>query len=109
MEIATESLGAVTRLRLSGELTIYHVGELMTALQSALTQADELELDLTEVSELDSAGFQQLYLAKREALRLAKQLRLAGHSEATRQVLELYRMEAYFGDPVLIPAAASAQ
>ena len=67
-----------------------------------LGQASELELDLGEVSEMDTAGFQLLYLLKREAKAENKKLRLVNHSQATLDVLGLLNMEAYFGDPLVL-------
>jgi anti-anti-sigma regulatory factor len=84
-------------------MTIYTAAELKSQLLKALDECAEIEIDLAEVSELDTAGFQQLYLAKREASRRGRSLRLVAHSDATREVLDLYHMGGYFGDPVLIP------
>ena len=43
-------------------------------------------------------------LVKREARRLDKEAQIVAHSEAVREVLDLYNMAAAFGDPLLIPA-----
>ncbi len=91
-------------LTLTGDLTIYEALEVKHTLINALSEAQELEINLSDVSALDTAGFQILYLAKREALAMGKVLSLVAHSAATREVLDLYHMNAYFGDPVVIPA-----
>lgn len=95
------------QLVITGELDIYQAQPLKEALLEALGASAELELDLGGVTELDSTGLQLLYLAKREASATGKALRLVAHSEATRQVLDLYGLVAFFGDSVLIPAARS--
>jgi ABC-type transporter Mla MlaB component len=91
-------------LALEGPLTIYGALELKGRLMDAVNSNQELSLDLSRVTELDTAGLQMLYLAKREASRLCHDLRIVAHSAAVREVFDLVNMNAYFGDPTLIPA-----
>jgi anti-anti-sigma factor len=107
MDIAVEQLKGHAHLAIAGEMTIYGARELKERLLGVLETAQEIEIDLAQVSALDTAGFQLLVLAKRESLALGKPLRLTAHSRATREVLDLYHMMGYFGDPVVIPAAES--
>ena len=100
--LSTEHQGDICRLRISGELTIYGAADLKPRLLALLGGCRELEINLSAVSELDSAGFQLLYLLKREARASGRELRLVAHSPATLEVLELLKMEAYFGDPVVL-------
>jgi anti-anti-sigma factor len=109
MNIVSEFFGQVVRLKISGEMTIYHARELKTELLRAVNDHQKLEINLAEVNELDTAGFQLLVLAKREANKAEKSLHLVNHSESVREVLRLYRMEPYFGDPIVIPAKSSVQ
>ena len=83
-------------------MTIYHALELKQGLMQCLRDCAEMEVSLAGVSEMDTAGFQLLVLAKREASRLGRPLRLAGHSPATLEVMDLFNMAAYFGDPVVM-------
>jgi|JFJP01.1.fsa_nt_gi anti-anti-sigma factor len=91
-------------LALEGALTIYRAQELKEQLMSAVQTNPELHLDLSQVTEIDSSGLQVLYLAKREAARANHALRIVAHSDAVREVFDLCNMNAYFGDPTLIPA-----
>jgi anti-sigma B factor antagonist len=91
-------------LVLEGALTIYRAQELKAQLLAALREDPELRLDLSQVTELDSSGLQLLYLAKREAARANRALRIVAHSDAVREVLDLCNLNSYFGDPTLIPA-----
>lgn len=100
--LTSERDGETCRLKVSGELSIYCAAELKPQLLGLLGSCQELEINLSDVAELDCAGFQLLYLLKREAKHAGKQLRLVAHSSATLEVLELLRMEAYFGDPVVL-------
>ncbi len=91
-------------LALEGAVTIYVVQELKAQLLAGVRDNAELRLDLSQVTELDSAGLQLLYLAKREAIRQGHALRIVAHSDAVREVFDLCNLNAWFGDPTLIPA-----
>jgi anti-anti-sigma factor len=86
------------------DMTIYNAGKQKTMLLKALEGCQELDIDLSQVGEMDSAGFQLLLLAKREAIKADKSLRLSGHSKAVTELIDLYNMAGYFGDPMIIPA-----
>ncbi|MBI1174651.1 MAG: STAS domain-containing protein [Sideroxydans sp.] len=92
----------LVRLSPEGELTIYHVAELKAELLSGMQDDPEVEIKLSAVSEMDTAGFQLLVFLKREAIRSGKTLRLVAHSQATLEVIDSYNMASYFGDPVVI-------
>jgi anti-sigma B factor antagonist len=85
-----------------GNMTIYEAAADKTALLGALADAAELEIDMSSVAEMDTAGLQLLILVKRESLKARKPLRLTGHSEASLDVLDRYNLAGYFGDPVVI-------
>lgn len=91
-------------LALDGELTIYTAIEQKTALLNFLTSDNELELNLANVSEMDTAGLQLLILIKREASQNSKILRFVMHSKAVLDVLELTRMTSAFGDQIVLSA-----
>ena len=91
-------------LVLEGAVAIYSAQELKGQLLAAVRDNPELQLDLSQVTELDSSGLQLLYLAKREAARAGHSLRIVAHSDAVREVFDLCNLHAWFGDPTLIPA-----
>jgi anti-sigma B factor antagonist len=104
-EFATQTTtDGAAHLILDGPMTIYNAGEIKAQLMGGLKAASILELDLSHVSEMDTAGFQLLVMAKRESQRLGHTLRLMAHSPAVREVIDFYNMDAFFGDPMLIPA-----
>ncbi|MDZ4160842.1 MAG: STAS domain-containing protein [Burkholderiales bacterium] len=97
-------------LHIAGEFTIYRAAELK---QTLFSEPPATEIDLSGVTELDSAGLQLLMLAKQTAQAQGRELRLTGHSEAVIDVFELLNVAAYFGDPVVMhtrtkPATGSA-
>ncbi len=98
MSLRIEQQGQISRAILDGELTIYSATDVKDALMGELQRCQEMEIDLSGVEEVDTAGFQVLILAKREAAKALKTLRMVAHSPATLEVLELLDMSAYFGD-----------
>jgi anti-sigma B factor antagonist len=88
--------GAV-RLSLEAELTINRAAALKQTLLAALETPGALELDLSKVTELDSAGVQLLLLAQRTAAANDVELRYVDHSPAVTQVLELLGLHASLG------------
>lgn len=95
-------------LSLTDDLTIYHALEQKTKLLDALAAADDLELDLMQVSEIDSAGLQLLILLKKEAQRAGKRLSIVAHSQSVRSVIDFCNLAAELGDPLVIPAAEAS-
>lgn len=97
-------MGSNSRLVIVEDMTIYNALDQKNQLVAALDAADGLELDLSQVAEIDSAGLQLLILAKREAARLDKQMSIVAHSPVVRQTLDFCNLAAFFGDPVVITA-----
>ena len=93
-----------TRLAIIDDLTIYNAMAQKEQLISALQTSDALELDLSHVGEMDTAGLQLLLLAKREAGLQNKDLSIIAHSPVVRQTLDFCNLAAFFGDPVVISA-----
>lgn len=87
-------------LVISEDMTIYNALEQKQQLLKALAGCQELDLDLLKVGEMDTTGFQLLVLTKREAIKANKSMQLIAHSKAVTDLLDLYNMAAYFGDPV---------
>lgn len=104
MEIRVEGGDGIGTLHLRGELTIYTAADTKPRLLDALAQADALDINLADVTEIDTAGVQLLILAKREAARAGKRLILSGHSPAAMELIETFNLAGWFGDPLVIPA-----
>lgn len=93
------------RLTLSEDLTIYNAVAIKTRLIAALDEALALDVDVAQVAEIDTAGLQLLILAKREALRQGKDMRIVAHSPAVLDAIDFLNLGAFFGDPLHIPAS----
>ena len=97
--------GAAKVLRLSGELTIFRAAELMPVL---LASPAPQEIDLSGVTELDTAGLQLLMQAKKKALAAKRELRLVAHSPAVIEVFELLNVAPFFGDQLVMDSRDGA-
>ena len=89
------------RIVIDGELTIYTALELKDKLLTGLSTTEELELDLSDVGEIDAAGLQLLVMIKQEAAVLGKVVRFTGHSPVVLDLLDLSGLAGFFGDPLL--------
>jgi anti-sigma B factor antagonist len=96
-------------LALAEDLTIYNASAQKSILLDSLGSAAGLDLDLSQVGEIDSAGLQLLILAKREANRQGKPLHLIAHSAAVLELIDFLNLGAFFGDPLHIPAYGPAR
>ena len=94
----------VTRIAIDGEMTIYRAADLKTTVLEALRKTRVLEIDLSGITELDTAGLQVLMLAKQTAAADQRELRLLQHSPAVVEIFEMLDLVAFFGDAVLIHA-----
>lgn len=95
-------------LSIHEDLTIYHALAHKQVLLDALAATDELELNLSQVAEMDTAGLQLLVLLKKEAQQAGKRVRIVAHSQAVSAVIDFCNMAAEFGDPLVIPADETA-
>jgi anti-anti-sigma factor len=90
------------RASIEGEMTIYNAAALKQSLDGALNDARELEINLSKVNEIDSAGIQLLMLAKKERAQHDRETTLTAHSNAVVDALEILGLAPYFGDPVVM-------
>jgi anti-sigma B factor antagonist len=89
-------------LTLSGELTVECARELQTVLLATLAKTAKLEVDLLNVTKLDTAGVQLLLVTAREARASGKQLVWLGYSLAVEEVLELLDLSDLLGRPAAV-------
>lgn len=101
INVATE--GNNCRIAIQGEMTIGTAAELLRGLATPLVRCEDIEVNLADVIEIDSAGLQLMLAAKREAQLKNKTLRFVDHSQAVLDVLDLFDLGVHFGDPVVLP------
>lgn len=100
--IEIERHGQRARVSLTGELTIYSAGEIKAGLADAMSSADDIELDLCGITEIDTAGLQLMLIAKRHP---GKQIRFVNHPPCVLRLIDLANLGSVFGDPLFIPAS----
>lgn len=105
MTVQSKQSDGALHVSVQEEMTIYTAQALKeTFLSFCNAGVPELVLDLSAVTELDSAGLQLLLQLKAESQKRAFNLRLLAHSQAVMEVFELLKLSRYFGDPVVLPA-----
>lgn len=92
-------------LRIEGELTIFRAAELKPIL---LSSPPVDEIDLSGVTEIDTAGVQLLMVTKKAALAQKRDVKLVAHSPAVLDVFELLNVAAYFGDHLVMDPRTKA-
>lgn len=106
MSLHLEKTSSGARLRLEGEMTVGSAAALREEILAALPgTTGDVEVDLSGVSEIDTAGLQLMLQLKRKC---GDRLRLVNHSPAVLQILDLSNLGAQFGDPLVIPSAADS-
>lgn len=106
--MTAETQNAAALLSIQGEMNIYRAVELKQALLAPIVPGATVEVDLSGVTDLDTAGLQVLMLAKKTAQALGGELRLVAHSPVVVDVLELLHLSAWFGDQLVIPPSPSS-
>ncbi len=106
MSAAKQSDKEQQRVAIEGELNIYTAAEWKKRLSELIDQGVNLDLDLSAVQELDTAGLQLLIMAKKGACARNQQLSLSNHSQTVLEVFELCGVAAFFGDPILLQPTA---
>jgi len=86
-----------SRLVVDGDITIYDALDIKQHLLAAIMKNDKLELDLSQVSTMDTAGCQLLIMAKRESQRQGKAFHIAAMSESAQEIIDFYNLGAYLG------------
>lgn len=91
-------------------MTIYEAAEQKEKLLKALIKLkknEQMEIDLSNVGEMDTAGLQVLLLIKQTAENQKKVVLLVAHSPASLDVIDRYNLAAHFGDPVILSSSHS--
>lgn len=77
---------------ITGELTIYTAKEWRDRLMNEMTGSDDIQVDLTDVSEIDSAGLQLLLSMQRQAGIEGRHLQFGQCSSAVSTLFDFTRL-----------------
>ncbi len=91
-------------LAVDDEMTIYTAAEQKQELLEHFSDCNEIELDLSGVTEIDSAGLQLLLVMKSEAERLKHEVRFIKHSQPVIEIFELLKVTNRLSDPIILPS-----
>lgn len=97
------------RLVMQEDMNIYHTADQFRQINEALADYEALELDLSQVTEMDATGLQLLIHFKRESRRLGKEAHIVGHGYAVREAIDLTNLAAWLGDPIVLDGPAQTQ
>ena len=107
MEITQEQSSDKCCLYMRGDCNIYHAETIKTFLLEVLRTPVSFDVDLSGVTEIDTAGIQVLMAAKNHAKAHGVELRLLGHSPPVLELIEIYDLAAWRGDSLVVAAAAT--
>lgn len=99
----TEHMQTAARLALSGEMTIYNAAQIKVTLAEAMHGASEVEVevDLSGITDIDTAGLQLMLIAKRHP---DCRVRFVNHSPEVLRLIDLANLGGALGDPLFIAA-----
>lgn len=91
IEVSIKSGSGTKVAFLDGELSIYTVRDVKDQLMGALNEDQDVNIDLSGIHRLDSAGFQILLSIKKEGLFRTKKIQLVNPGEEVKRIFGLYR------------------
>jgi len=88
---------SAVRIAIDGELTIFSVQAIKQRVDDVWPAAEHgVDLDVSEVDEVDGAGIQLLMYFRLQAAAKQRSLRLLSPSEAVREALSLVHLTSFF-------------
>lgn len=97
MSIKVHTKNGVCKARIEGEISVYTASEYREVLLKKYKAGRTMELDLSQVSEIDTCGLQLLVALQKHLHGADGELRLCDPDESVRQVLELTQLSDSFG------------
>jgi anti-sigma B factor antagonist len=97
MSIEISNKQGVWHTRIEGELTIYTTGEYREALLEKCDTKLGMELDLVDVTEIDTSGLQLILALKRQLEERGEALSFNTVSKAVLDIFEMLNLTETFG------------
>lgn len=83
-------------------MTIYEATELHTLFITTLRDYEQIEVDLSNVAEIDSAGLQLMVAFKNDAKKQKVSMSFTSHSREVIDLFDMFNMTRFFGDQVVL-------
>ena len=83
-------------------MSIYEAQEIQETFAAALMKFENIEVDLINVAEIDSAGLQLMIALKNDAIKLTKNISFTNFSSEVVDLLELFDVSHLFSDTGVI-------
>ena len=99
---------AVRLLAINGELNIYTAAEWRDRLASEIAGSEDIELDLSEVEEIDTAGLQLLIATCRQLTNEGRRMHIGAVSAGVRMVLEFSSLTFLLPGAAILPPLPKA-
>lgn len=96
----------IVHLPIEGEMTIFVAQKLREAIMPVIAKNENIEIDLSRVTEVDGAGMQLMVSVKLEAIMHGKTLHYTGHSKSVLDMIDLCDLGGFFGDQVIMNSTA---
>lgn len=90
LKISEKKTSSKYSMSFNGDFNIYNVSEITGKLRSAVGSDLSIELDLSSVKKIDTAGYQLVLLCRKECDRTGKSFSIKGMSEEARRLFSLY-------------------
>ncbi|MFG1495930.1 STAS domain-containing protein [Saccharospirillum sp. HFRX-1] len=105
--VSYQLVDGVSHVSITGEMTIYSAAEMKAPLLEAVQAAPSVEVDLSQVEELDTAGLQLLVLLKKHPPK-GTRVAFINHSQVVIDVIELMNLAGTFNDPLVLSGQSQA-
>lgn len=89
MSVQVETVSGRIRAAIEPEITIYNAVLVKERLMALIDSNSAVDIDLSAVNEIDTAGLQVLLLAKKEGMRRNKDVRLINSSLRATEIVNL--------------------
>lgn len=99
--MAAKKEAGVFKFSIEGEMTIFRAVELKEAIFPVICGYKEIDIDLSQVTEIDGCGILLMISIKLEAFQQKKVLRYTGHSGAVTEAVDFCDLSTFFGDPIV--------
>lgn len=95
-------------LAIRGEFTIFSAHQIKAQLLEIITNTEttDIDIDLADVTDIDTAGLQLMLMVKQEASAAGRNVHFVRHSDEVLELINLCNLAGQFGDPLLIHSQA---